>query len=1006
MFNKKINFLSLGIIFLMFLFSFSTFAAKTTKKTVTQKVVSKVPSVKIHYQRTDKNYDNMTVWAWEGAVGKSTWPEGYAKSGADDFGIYYEIPLLSNKESKIGFLFVNSKTGAKDGNEDRFFDLSKTKEVWVYQGQKVEYYSKPKTLAKDEVRVHYNRKDKDYKTWSLWAWNDVVFDSSKGWPNGLKSSGENSFGTYFDVKVSGNSIGMKPANTKTGDGEGGDRTFKKLDMYRELFIMDENNNVYVTADLKIPEGIEKAEVISDNTVKLSFSTAKFDEKALKIIDKKGKNVELKKVTKNGNNVSVEVGKIDETVLPYSVVYDGSTIDTVKGVAYVDSMYAYNGNDLGATLNADGTAILKVWSPLVKDVKVVLYDKADQTKIVADDIQMVKGDRGIWSVVLNEKNSGVKNLNAYYYQYKVDAAGDGSYKLALDPYAKSMAAWNSKEAKVGKSAILNPSNIGPKLSYASIPGFKKREDAIIYEVNVRDLTVDPSIEKELKSKFGTFKALIDKLPYMKDLGVTHIQLMPIMSFYYVDELGASTREMKYSSGGNNYNWGYDPYSYFSATGMYSENPKNPEQRVAELKELIDAVHKNGMAVTLDVVYNHTGNKDILNNVAPDYYYRPGTNASGCGNDTASENAMMRKIIVDSLVYWTKEYKVDGFRFDLMGIIDTETLQNGYAEVAKINPNTLFIGEGWRMYSGPSGTKGADQDWMTSTDSVGVFSDEFRNELKSGYGSEGQPRFLTGGKRNIGLIFDNIKGQPRNYKADDSGDVVQYIEAHDNLTLHDVIAQSIKKDPELYEEEIHRRIRIGNAVILTSQGISFLQAGQEYGRTKQWLDDNTKPKSEATIMKDKNEKLFKHPYFVHNSYDASDAVNMFDWDKATNTAKNPINTLTRAYTKGLMELRKSTDAFRLGSKELVDSNVKLIYPAKNVSDSVIAYTAKATDGQEYYIFINADEKEREFSLSTDLTKSTILVDEKEAGAKAIVNPKGITVKADKVTLAPLTFVVIKK
>ena len=614
--NKNLSLLLL----LMFIFtSFGTFA-KTTKK-----VVVANPSVKIHYQRADKNYDNMTVWAWEGAVGKTAWPEGYVKKSNDDFGVYFEIPLKSKDEEKVGFLFVNSKTGVKDGNEDRFFNLKDTKEVWVYSGEKIEYYSKPKNLAKDSVRIHYKRTDKDYKPWTLWAWNDVAFDSSKGWPNGIKALGNTSYGVYFDVKVTGKNIGMKPAKSN-GDGDGGDRNFKKLDTYKELFITDENNNVYVSSDFRIPEGIEKADVISDELIKLTFSTEKFDENQLSIKDKKGNKIEILKLTKEDNNVSVQTSKIDESNLPYTITYDGSTIDTTKGIAYVDSMYAYNGNDLGATLNSDGTALLKVWSPLVKDIKVIVYDKNDQNKVVADNIQMLKESKGVWSLVLNEKNTGVKNLNAYFYQYKIDAQGDGEYKLALDPYAKSMAAWNNKTDKAGKAAIINPSNIGPKLSFAKVEGFNKREDAIILETNVRDFTVDPSIEKDLKSKFGTFRALIEKLPYIKELGVTHIQLMPILNYFYTDELGAANREMNYSSNQNNYNWGYDPHNYFTASGAYSENPKNPEERIVELKELIDAIHKNGMAVTLDVVYNHTGNKEILGSIAPDYYYRQGTNAS--------------------------------------------------------------------------------------------------------------------------------------------------------------------------------------------------------------------------------------------------------------------------------------------------------------------------------------------------------------------------------------------
>ena len=459
MYKKNIN-LSL-LLLLMFIFtSFGTFA-KTTKK-----VVVTNPSVKIHYQRADKNYNNITVWAWGGAVGKTAWPEGYVKKGNDDFGVYFEIPLKSKDEEKVGFLFVNSKTGVKDGNEDRFFNLKDTKEVWVYSGEKIEYYSRPKSLDKDSVRIHYKRTDKDYKPWTLWAWNDVSFDSSKGWPNGIKPLGNTSYGVYFDVKVTGKNIEMKPAKSN-GDGDGGDRDFKKLDTYKELFITDENNNVYVSSDFRIPEGIEKAEVISDELIKLTFSTEKFDENQLSIKDKKGNKVEILKLTKEDNNVSVQTSKIDENNLPYTITYNGSTIDTTKGIAYVDSMYAYNGNDLGVTLNSDGTALLKVWSPLVKDIKVIVYDKNDQNKVVADNIQMIKENKGVWSLVLNEKNTGIKNLNAYFYQYKIDAQGDREYKLALDPYAKSMAAWNNKTDKAGKAAIINPSNIGPKLSFAKV-----------------------------------------------------------------------------------------------------------------------------------------------------------------------------------------------------------------------------------------------------------------------------------------------------------------------------------------------------------------------------------------------------------------------------------------------------------------------------------------------------------------------------------------------------------
>ena len=297
-------------------------------------------------------------------------------------------------------------------------------------------------------------------------------------------------------------------------------------------------------------------------------------------------------------------------------------------------------------------------------------------------------------------------------------------------------------------------------------------------------------------------------------------------------------------------------------------------------------------------------------------------------------------------------------------------------------------------------------MNKTDDVGVFSDEIRNELKSGFGSEGEPRFITGGARDIQTIFNNIKAQPSNTPADDPGDMVQYIEAHDNLPLYDIIAKALKKDPAVPENdlEIHKRIRLGNSLILTSQGTAFLHAGQEYGRTKQWLGEGV-PEQKYDAFTDENGKVFG--YFVHDSYDSSDAINMFDWSKATNKEEYAVNNETMEFTKGLIELRKSSNAFRLGEKSLVDSNVTMV-EAKEIEeeDLVIAYKNESTDNTgSYYVFMNGDTKSRELSLSEDLTDFKIVVDNDEAGKDAVTEKSGFTLTADKITLDPLTTVVIK-
>ncbi len=680
---------------------------------------------------------------------------------------------------------------------------------------------------------------------------------------------------------------------------------------------------------------------------------------------------------------------------------------------------YYRGPLGPILHNNGSATLFLWSPSADKVQVVLYDRENPAKVVKDDLSMEKSEKGSWYILLNENNTGLSDLEGFYYHYKITRKGKAV--LALDPYAPSMATWNQEnpDTRVGKGAIVNPSAIGPNLAFPDIEGYEKREDGIIYEVHVRDFTSDPNIESELKHPFGTFTAFIDRLDYIKDLGVTHVQLLPVMSYYFANETKRSERNLEYSSKGNIYNWGYDPHSYFSITGMYSEDPADPTKRIEEFKTLVQAIHKRGMGVILDVVYNHTASVHILEDLEPQYYHF--MNADGTpresfgGGRLGTTHRMARRLLLDSILYWVREYKVDGFRFDMMGDHDAETIQMAYDESVKINPNILMIGEGWRTYAGDEGGRSvlaADQDWMQYTQSVGSFSDEFRNELKSGFGSEGQPRFLTGGPRSIHLIYDNLRAMPQNFKASHPGDVVPYIEAHDNLTLHDVIAQSIKKDPKYHEEEIQRRIRLGNLMVLTAQGTAFVHAGQEYGRTKQFLHPDYRepvknPPYKSTFMTDQNGKPFEYPYFIHDSYDSSDAINLFHWARVEDAEKYPHQVQTKDYTKGLIHLRRSSDAFRHKTMDAVFRKITKIHGEEIGSwDLVIAYRLENSEGTEaYYIFINADLISRKVTFHHDLRNGEVLVDRERAGTRKISDPTGFFLDNQSITMDPLTAVVIR-
>ncbi|GAK12902.1 pullulanase [Geomicrobium sp. JCM 19039] len=520
---------------------------------------------------------------------------------------------------------------------------------------------------------------------------------------------------------------------------------------------------------------------------------------------------------------------------------------------------------------------------------------------------------------------------------------------------------------------------------------------------------------MQARFGTFASFVEKLDYIEDLGVTHIQLLPVMSYFFADELGASERMPEYQANNTNYNWGYDPHSYFSLTGMYSEDPTDPEKRIEEFKNLIYEIHKRDMGVVLDVVYNHTARVEIFEDLEPHYYHFMDANGtprtSFGGGRLGTTHEMAHRILVDSITYWVEEFNIDGFRFDMMGDHDAETIQMAYDEAKALNPNILMIGEGWRTFVGDENDPDvmpADQDWMQHTTAVGSFSDDFRDELKSGFGSEGEPRFLTGGKRNIQRIFDNVTAQPHNYTATNPGDVVPYIEAHDNLTLHDVIALSIQKDPDEHQQEIQERIRLGNTMVLTAQGTSFLHAGQEYGRTKQFREETDEAPYKSTYMTDEQGEPFHYPYFIHDSYDSSDAINKFEWEKVMDEEQYPDHVKTSEYTKGLIDLRRSTNAFSHHSMEAIQENVSLIdIPEIGEEDLVIGYEARSTDNTgDYYVFINADETTRTLTLNdVRIADARVIVDREEAGVNVIDSPTGMAYADNTLTIEPLTAIVLR-
>ena len=1001
---------------------------------------------RIHVKKLpEENKDSQGLWTWDDVEKPSeNWPNGalsFKDAKKDDYGYYLDIKLKGEQAKKISFLINN--TAGKNLTGDKSVEklAPKMNEAWLDQDHKVFSYE-PQPAG--TIRVNYYRTDGNYDKKSLWYWGDVKNPSSGEWPNGTDFTATGKYGRYIDIplKDAAKDLGFLLLDRKKqGDDvkiRKEDYKFTDLKNHSQIFLKDDDETIYTNPYYVHDIRMTGAQHVGTSSIESSFSTlvgAKKEDilKHSNITNHLGNKVTITDVAidEAGKKVTYS-GDFSDTKHPYTVSYNSDKFTTKTSWRLKDETYSYDGK-LGAELKEEGKQVdLTLWSPSADKVSVVVYDKNDPEKVVGT-VALEKGERGTWKQTLDSTNKlGITDFTGYYYQYQIER--QGKTVLALDPYAKSLAAWNSDDAKiddahkVAKAAFVDPAKLGPQdLTYGKIRNFKSREDAVIYEAHVRDFTSDPAIAKDLTKPFGTFEAFIEKLDYLKNLGVTHIQLLPVLSYYFVNELKNHERLSDYASSNSNYNWGYDPQNYFSLTGMYSSDPKNPEKRIAEFKNLINEIHKRGMGAILDVVYNHTAKVDIFEDLEPNYYHfmdADGTpRTSFGGGRLGTTHHMTKRLLVDSIKYLVDTYKVDGFRFDMMGDHDAASIEEAYKAARALNPNLIMLGEGWRTYAGDENmpTKAADQDWMKHTDTVAVFSDDIRNNLKSGYPNEGQPAFITGGKRDINTIFKNLIAQPTNFEADSPGDVIQYIAAHDNLTLFDIIAQSIKKDPSKAENyaEIHRRLRLGNLMVLTAQGTPFIHSGQEYGRTKQFRDPayktpvaEDKVPNKSHLLRDKDGNPFDYPYFIHDSYDSSDAINKFDWTKATDGKAYPENVKSRDYMKGLIALRQSTDAFRLKSLQDIKDRVHLItVPGQNgvaKEDVVIGYQITAPNGDIYAVFVNADEKAREFNLGTafaHLRNAEVLADENQAGPVGIANPKGLEWTEKGLKLNALTATVLR-
>ncbi|MBE6901343.1 MAG: type I pullulanase [Ruminococcaceae bacterium] len=552
------------------------------------------------------------------------------------------------------------------------------------------------------------------------------------------------------------------------------------------------------------------------------------------------------------------------------------------ISAIDERYACSCR-LGAAYTEQKTEF-SVWSPLADEVHLELYSSGS-TKRAERRVVMKKGADGVW------RTSVSGDLDGMYYTYAVRFGDD--VRSTADIYSRS-ACLNGK-----RGMIFSESSV-------SIDGWesdrpvkcKSPVDAVIYELHVRDFSMDENADFKARGKFlalceeGVRNTHGDKagLDYLRELGVTHIHLLPVMENGSVDEAKPT------------YNWGYDPYLYNVPEGSYSTDPCDGRVRVRELRTLVRTLHENGIGVILDVVYNHTYTVEDspFSVLFPHYYYRHDgaeySNGSGCGNELATERAMVRRFICDSVCALAQDYHIDGFRFDLMGLMDIETLDLCARELRRINSDIILYGEGWTGGASPlPEERRALKHHADKTAGVAMFSDDFRDGVKGSVFNERDCGYINGvytkERRELiksvlcgGVYHPEIYRSERQCWAKAPTSSVNYVEAHDNHTFRDKLALSM---PKADEEERKRVNRLGAALVLLSQGIPFFQAGQELLRTKP--DGNGG--------------------YIANSYKSPDSVNCIKWDDVTRY-RGIVD-----YYRGLIAVRKAFPELRMTTAEQV-------------------------------------------------------------------------------------------
>lgn len=599
---------------------------------------------------------------------------------------------------------------------------------------------------------------------------------------------------------------------------------------------------------------------------------------------------------------------------------------------LDRYEIYDGTDLGAVYSKESTAF-RLWAPSAEAVELCFYEKGDGDCLV-QQVQMLRSGKGTWYYEWKGDHDGI------YYTYLVTV--DGVTRESGDPYAKA-AGVNGIRSMVVDLTDTDPEGFREEgISWVS--GMDMAH-AVVTEISVRDMTADEysGVTAPHRGKYlgltetGTKNAegLSTGIDYLKELGVTHVQIMPFYDFGSIDE--AKPLE-------GQYNWGYDPVNYNVPEGSYATDPFHGKVRICECKEMIAALHRAGIGVIMDVVYNHTFNIEdcVLQKCVPDYFYRRTaagySDASACGNEIASDHPMVRKYILDSVKYWVSEYHIDGFRFDLMGVLDVETMQQIHDELKSTNPNILLYGEGWT--GGDSVLPFEKRALKCNTKSmhgIGMFSDDMRDTVKGHVFYEKDTGFVNGSPEKGADLRFSIVGAVQHPQVDynrysySNGswasaptDVVNYVSCHDNLTLWDKFLCSV---PDGEEKELLAMNRLAAAIVFTAQGMPFFLCGEDFARTK--------PDGKGGCSE--------------NSFNLPVEVNRLDYGRLTKYRE------LNCYYRGLIAFRKEHPSLWLTTAQEVAEQLHFA----DTPEGVVAFTIN-TEQESAFVVYNATKEPQELAV----------------------------------------------